>query len=292
MTTSESHVQWWAGIINSVKTPLGFFTLVVLALQGVLIVLVAKANATDRRILIVGMIVLLLACGLAVFMLAYRKPTSAQAAGAGGPVAQPPSFDATIAVMESTITQLEQNGCQMANYYRVQGDLQRLLDGLYSGLLYVAGAVPTGKIEATLYGNLMDWDESKRALRVRYFNGPYNDEIICRAFPLDGPKQGVASKAVSTGQIQYRNEMADELKEKGESLLKAMMSIPVRIGDAGPPQAGMIAAINVDSTVAGVFPVSLRSELDPLERRARDVASLVQRVNLLRATLVRAASPV
>jgi hypothetical protein len=272
-------------IIEGVKTPLAFFVLTVLIGEGGLITFAVRAEGVDRTIGIVGMIVLLLVASAAVFFLASRWPYALNPSTSGSVFPESLSFDSLVGELSTTIEQLESNAFQRVKYYQDQGDLQRLLDGLYSGLLYATGAVPTGQIEPIFYGNLMEWDGARRLLRVRYFKGLYNDEIICRSFPLGGPKQGVASEAVSSKKIQYRNEMDDELKERGESLLKAMVSIPVPMENGQALESGMIVAINIDSIQAGVFPISKKSELNVLERRAQEIASLVCRVNKLRSIL-------
>ncbi len=268
-------------IIQGVKTPLGFFVLTVLIGEGGLIAFAAKAEGLDRTIGIVGMILFLFASGAAVYLLASRRPKALSLFSGANAFSKSLSFDRIMVELSQTIETIERNAYQRAKYYRDQGDRQRLLDGLYSVALYASGAVPTGQIEPIFYGNLMEMDKLKRLLRVRYFKGPYNDEIICRKFPLEGPKQGVASEAVNLKQIQYRNEMEDEIKERGESILKAMVSIPVPIENWEELEPGMIVAINIDSLQEGVFPISRKSEMNELERRAQALASLVQRTNNL-----------
>ncbi|MCP3955398.1 MAG: hypothetical protein GY697_24735 [Desulfobacterales bacterium] len=273
-------------IIQGVKTPLGFFVLTVLIGEGGLIAFAAKADGIDRTIGIVGMILLLFASGTAVYLLAAHRPKALNLSSGKEIFSESLSFDRVMVELSQTIEVIEKNAFQRAKYYRDQGDTQRLLDGLYSAALYASGAVPTGRIEPFLYGNLMEMDNVKKALRVRYFKGPYNDEIICRMFPLQGPKQGVASEAVNSNQIQYRNEMGDELKERGESLLKAMVSIPVPIENMEELMPGMIVAINIDSIQKGVFPIPGKSELYTLEKRAKELSSLVERINNIREEII------
>jgi len=279
---SASDGQERTSIIGAVKTPLGFFALAVLVGEAGLLAFAAKAEGMDRTIGILGMIVLLFASGAAVYLLASRTPGALNTQSILS-ASESPSFDRVMAELSPTIKRLEDNDYTLAKYYRDQGDLQRLLDGLYSGLLYASGAVPTGRIEPRFYGNLMEWDG--KSLRVRYFKGPYNDEIILRTFSLHGPKQGVASEAVRSKTIQYRNRMEDELKERGESLLKAMVAIPIPMDNGTTLQPGAIVSINIDSVQAGIFPELRTTEWTALEGRAQSLASLVRRVNCLRNSL-------
>jgi hypothetical protein len=273
------------GIIESVKTLLGFFALCVLVAESVLLALVTKAEGKERIIILVGMIVIILVSAAAVVYLSLRQRIPAESD-------QPKllqteqlqilSFEKLLSEIKPTIDKLQKNEFQLAGYYFNQGDFQRLLDGLYSNILYIAGSVPTGFINPIYYGNLMDWDQNKNSLRVRYFKGPYNDEIITRSFPLNGPKLGVVSMAVTTGKIQYFNSMESELKERGESRLKAMVSIPVETLIEETAIAGNIMAINIDSVVPNVFPTQGSEEIADFEMRANTLASLVRMVNELR----------
>ena len=280
---SASEGQERTSIIGAVKTPLGFFALAVLVGEAGLLAFAAKAEGMDRTIGILGMIVLLFASGAAVYFLASRRSDTLNPQSILPAFAESPFFDRVMAELRPTIKRLADNDYTLAKYYRDQGDLQRLLDGLYSGLLYASGAVPTGRIESIFYGNLMEWDG--KSLRVRYFKGPYNDEIICRTFSLDGPKQGVTSEAVRSKTIQYRNKMEDELKERGESLLKAMVAIPIPMDNGTTLLPGTIVSINIDSVQAGIFPELRTTEWTALEGRAQSLASLVRRVNYLRNSL-------
>jgi len=284
--SSDHEMRERLQIIQSVKTPLAFFVLSVLVVEGLLATLLVSAEGTDKTIAIVGMLILLLGAGAAVFFLAYRKPTTLTGSSAEQRVPDALEFDRVISEMSSTIARLERDELRLAKHYLDQGDLSRLLDGLYSGLLYASSAVPTGKIEPIFYGNLMEWDKTKAALRVRYFKGPYNDEIITRTFPMEGPKQGVASAAVKTGEIQIRNLMEAELKERGEARLRAMMSIPVTPENSDGPEPGAIVAVNIDSVVENVFPHSGSADLGPVRKRAHELAEHVRRVNRLRRKLV------
>jgi hypothetical protein len=69
--TGESRVN----IIQSVQTPLGFFTLVVLITEAILGLLAAKATGTDFRILVVSMIILMFMLVSIVAYLSRVKPS-------------------------------------------------------------------------------------------------------------------------------------------------------------------------------------------------------------------------
>jgi hypothetical protein len=268
-------------LIESVKTPLAFFVLTLLVVEALLATLVVKASGADRTIAIVGMLALLFAIGAAVFLLAYRRPDSLSGTAVERVGPKTLDFDQVIAEIASTIDRLEQDA-QLVLFYRERGDFPRLMDGLYSALLYASSAVPTGKMDAIFYGNLMEWEEARAALRVRYFKGPYNDEIITRAFPLKGPKQGVASAAVESGQIHIRNSMESELKERGEARLRAMMSVPVPRDQRERLDNGAIVAVNIDSVIENAFPPRDSSQFGPVQKRALELGAYIQRVNRLR----------
>jgi hypothetical protein len=62
------------GIISSVQTPLGFFTLVVLVSEGILGGLALRATGNDFTILICGMLLVLVLLVVSVFIGAFREP--------------------------------------------------------------------------------------------------------------------------------------------------------------------------------------------------------------------------
>jgi hypothetical protein len=134
----------------------------------------------------------------------------------------------------------------------------------------------------------MDWDPAKKSLRVRYFKGPYNDEIITRAFPIEGRQQGVASKAVTSGMLQYRNSMDRELREQGEQRLQAMVSIPV-IENAGQLSSSFIAVINIDSALKEVLPDPESREAEMIRDRGRRLVEYIRRVNALKTEVEKSA---
>ena len=66
----ENKFEGWALIINSVQTPLGFFVLIALVLDGIFI---AAGLATEKISMVVpaGILVLLI---IAVIVIAWKKP--------------------------------------------------------------------------------------------------------------------------------------------------------------------------------------------------------------------------
>lgn len=62
------------GIINSIKTPLGFFSLVVLVVEAILGTTTAVINGMDRTILILGMIAIIFLLVISVTILALYGP--------------------------------------------------------------------------------------------------------------------------------------------------------------------------------------------------------------------------
>jgi hypothetical protein len=73
--TPQSQFGNWVSIINAVRTPLSFFTLVLLVAQGILIYLARKAEGVDFRILLIAFIVLTFLLVIIVAILQYRSST-------------------------------------------------------------------------------------------------------------------------------------------------------------------------------------------------------------------------
>jgi hypothetical protein len=277
----EKRDAWRIGVINTARTPLAFFVLSLLVVEALLGALLLDAEGSDRTIAIVGMLVLLFGVGAAVVFLAVRGPQALLGEHDTSLVRQSLlGFDRIVTEIVATVDRLERDG-DLLNEYSRRGEFNRLRDGLYSAVLYASAAVPYGRLDPTFYGNLMEWNAGERALRVRYFMGPYNDEIITRAFPLKGPKQGVASAAVESRQIQVRNSMESELKERNESRLRSMMSVPLMTGNQEPLPDGVIAVINIDSVVENAFPEEESVEFAPVQKRAKELAALIRRINEL-----------
>jgi len=189
-------------------------------------------------------------------------------------------FPAILSEIKGTLTGLEAPDEKLIQYYRAQGDLERLFDGLYSSLLYASRAAITGEIDARFYGNLMEFDNEKREIRVRYFDGPYNDQIITRRFPIDGPKRGVAGDALNTGKIQVKNQMESEIKERGEARLNAMISVPIRNLNLDR-KTREIVLLNIDSNIHNIFPESEEWSSSDVAANINEISQLVERVNSL-----------
>lgn len=187
------------------------------------------------------------------------------------------SFEKLLGEYDATLTRLDQDDGALLRQIIEDGDDARLLDGLYMGLLYVSTAVVTGFVDACIYGNLMEWDSRRNLLRVRYFGGPYNEEIITRQFPLAGKGQGVASKALSSGKIQIRSDMSDELFVPGEARLKSMISIPLEL--LSECLDGIIAVLNIDCAVAQAFPDNGSEGFSSLQERIERLVVQSRRAN-------------
>ena len=188
-------------------------------------------------------------------------------------------FPYIVSEISATLTGLETPEEKLIKYYHEQGDLERLFDGLYSSILYASRAAITGEIDAQFYGNLMEFDCEKMELRVRYFDGPYNDRIITRRFPIDGPKSGVAGDALNTRKVQVKNKMESELKERGEARLNAMICVPI-------PNINLhhktreIVLLNIDSGIHDVFPKTEEWSSSDVAANIEEISHLVERVNL------------
>jgi hypothetical protein len=200
-------------IIESVKTELGFFVLTLLVAEALLATLVVNASGTDRTIAIVGMLGLLFDVGVAVFFLAYRQPPPRSGTAVERAGLNTLDFDRVIAEISSTIDRLERDPDLVA-HYRDQGDFSRLMDGLYSALLYASSAVPTGKIEPIFYGNLLEWDEAAAALRVRVMGfGKKTDFETGRTLDLDKSYRNIIKPAVEAARLKCVR--ADEIVHSG-----------------------------------------------------------------------------
>ena len=74
MTTAPSGGGERVGIIEAVRTPLGFFALIVLVIEAIFAVVAGIANGVDRTITIGGMLFVILALISIVAYFAYRRP--------------------------------------------------------------------------------------------------------------------------------------------------------------------------------------------------------------------------
>jgi hypothetical protein len=198
------------------------------------------------------------------------------------------SFEKMASEIRSTLARLEDNEGRLLHEYQQEGDAERLFDGLYSSILYASRAAITGVVHGLFYGNMMELDAATRQLRVRYSAGPYNDEIITRSFGLGRRREGVATIAFNSRKIQVINAMGDELKEKGEARLNAMICIPVP-GIREDEKSRQIVLLNIDSGRANVFPGQELLRADPAGARLEMLANLVARVNALYKWIVEGA---
>ncbi len=190
------------------------------------------------------------------------------------------SYEELASEIDRTITNLTENHGELLLEYKADGDAERLFDGLYSSILYASRAATTGTVNAIFYGNLMELDAGKSQLRVRYFAGPYNENVITRSFPVGRRGEGIATIAFNSQKIQVVNSMGHELKVKGEARLNAMISVPIP-GINRNDRSRQIALLNIDSGVTDVFPPTETLRTDPCGRRLERLATLVSRTNVL-----------
>jgi len=202
------------------------------------------------------------------------------------------AFETLVQETQATLARLTDRDCELLLEYREQGDGQRLFDGLYANALYASRAALTGVVEAAFYGNLMELDAAQRQLRVRYFAGPYNDEVITRVFPLTGRGLGVATRAYNEQKVKIDNSMVDALKVQGESRLQALICVPIPGCGAGE-QSRQVVLLNIDSCLAHVFPTEEAFPADPAEPRVSQLRALLAEINALYRWIVEgAAKPV
>lgn len=198
------------------------------------------------------------------------------------------SFEQLTSEIDRTIGNLNENQGELLLDYKRDGDAERLFDGLYSSILYASRAAITGVVDAIFYGNLMELDVTKGKLRVRYFAGPYNEEVITRFFPIARRGQGIATIAFNSQKIQVVNSMGQELKVKGEARLNAMISVPVP-GTNRNESSRQIVLLNIDSAATDVFPTPETLRTDPCGHRLEQLANLLSRTNVIYRWIVEGA---
>ncbi|MCE8426652.1 MAG: hypothetical protein J5U17_12850 [Candidatus Methanoperedens sp.] len=201
-------------------------------------------------------------------------------------------FDQMITEFSQDLEGLEDENGKDWTRFKKQGDLSRLLDGLYSGLLFISRALIKGHLDPLFSGNLMEWDINRNSLRLMYFSGLYNKEEIGMEFPvngLHGLHKTVASIAFRTGDIQIRNSMKGQPMIIGEQRLRAMMSIPIEQFDKC--KSGIVAVLNIDYPENNVFPLKEDPGYYIVKKRAEDIKDLLLRVNRLKLKFIRDPNP-
>jgi hypothetical protein len=193
------------------------------------------------------------------------------------------SFTQMIKEYYEMLGRLELPNSRILREIKNRGDFKRLIDGLFNGLLYVSRALVTGYVDPTFYGNMMEYDQKTETLRVKYFAGPYNEEIICRIFPIEGLLTGVASRAFRENKIAIENSGENLLRLKGEGRLKSMMSIPVESKETCLEKT--VVTLNIDSAIENAFPNESSADFQMINERIREIALLIQRVNNLACLL-------
>jgi predicted nucleotide-binding protein len=194
-----------------------------------------------------------------------------------GKIPESLSFDCMSKEYDETLSLLESNNAGVLQQIKSRGDFIRLVDGLFNGLLFVSRAIVTGFVDPIIYGNMMEFEQKSESLRVKYFAGPYNEEIICRYFPIKGMNRGVAGVAFSSNKLLIENCMENILRVKGEGRLKSMMSIPIESPDNCLGKT--VVVLNVDAAVENAFPSEDSEEFPSIKKRIGEIIKLVQRVN-------------
>jgi hypothetical protein len=193
-------------------------------------------------------------------------------------VSQSLSFECLIKEFEETLSRLESNKADITTQIKEKHDFKRLIDGLFSGILFVSRALAKGFVDPNMYGNLMEYDQEKKLLKVKYFAGPYNEEIICRSFSIEGMNLGVAGEAFSQNKVIVKNNMEELLKVKGEGRLKSMMEIPVE--DIEKSFGKTVVLLSIDSAVENEFPQNPEED-NIIKERIKAISKLIQRINRL-----------
>jgi hypothetical protein len=262
-------------IVTKIKNEPFLFVIGVVILLIMLVVLGKGLVSPDLHFIVVGIIVLALAVIIGYYIQLPKPPVVQE-------IPESLTFEQMEMEFSETLDRLEAENGKAVVSFKKGGDLSRLLDGLYSGLLYASFALIKGHVDPLFYGNLMEWDENQKLLRLRYFSGPYNEVLINKEFPVNDPKNpnSVASTALTRGENKIMYSMEIEEKMKGE-LLKALMSIPIEKFNEGCKH-GAIVVLNIDSRVENIFPKEGTHDYDLMMGRVEKLKKLLQRVNKLR----------
>lgn len=283
------------GLVKALGRRLGFFGLALLALEALMGTLIWKLPETERGpafswlMVLFGMTIVVAAVTAILGPLlsarplpSARKPAkdSARDGDDTRPLADP--FESKRLMFEGILGQLESKSYRLVDGSAQHGDGERLLDGLFAGLLDLARNVLGERqgISAVLTESAGSGADIS-CLRVRAFSGIYGHEVILRTFGLNEMREGVCSVAYRTQETQIRSDMSDELREKGERI-KATIAIPV---DATDPRPGDLATVNIDAQADGVIP---RDADDQLKARIGQLRNIAERLNRLQRRIKQA----
>lgn len=187
------------------------------------------------------------------------------------------SFDFMIKEFNEAVDELEQNNQKLLDKIVSRGDHKRMIDGLFSAVLFISRSLVTGYVDPIIYGNMMEYEEKSTSLRPKYFAGPYNHEIICRYFPIDDLRGGIAGEAFSKNEVVIANSMENQFKVKGEGRLKSMISIPIEKREKSSGKT--VVVLNIDSAVENAFPSKTSKEYPIIGERIDKITKLTQRIN-------------
>src|SRR6266481_4597735 len=110
-----------AGVIRAVQTPLGFFALVVLAIEAVLGLLVTSLDSSQKTLLLIGMMILLFAAVLTVGVIAYFSPHVFESMGTQPKSAGSPRYSlvltapARLPTLDVTLIDWDSDNCFLVN---------------------------------------------------------------------------------------------------------------------------------------------------------------------------------
>ena len=198
-------------------------------------------------------------------------------------------FDELGGEIEKTLANLVADDAVVLRAIQRDGDSRRLFDGLYSSIVFASRAAVTGSVDALFYGNLLEFKAKKERLRVRYFAGPYNEEVITRSFPVGPRGQGVGTVAFNTGKVRVVNSMKQELRVKGEARLSAMVAVPVP-GVNRDVQSRQVVVLDIDAGQPDVFPEGRALRSHPFGTRLERMAGWLAKTNSLYRWIVEKAA--
>lgn len=179
--------SWWTSVIEAVKTPLGFFVLVILLLYAILIVIVATASkemvtAEQKTILIVGVFAMVALMVILVPIMGF-VPGWLQGARLARSIAEPPA-DRSAAPTKSEVEQIiDQQGKDVIYAAEQKSATLELWYDQMRPLLHQAAhySVPTYYLDDKL--NVVDWNIAFEVVFgdiLKYIRGKHVVEFIAR----------------------------------------------------------------------------------------------------------------
>lgn len=281
---NDSNVVGWAEVIRTIPGPARFCALVVLVLNALMAALVLRLSAVGSSAVpsgvLLGALALLAFVLFATILIGARATTRTETAEPKSARFVRDDFESASARFEGVLNQFAGSESSLSGLALGEGDSERLLDGLFAGLLEVA-RLTLGQDTRTS-ANLTELAPDLKSIRVRAFSGLYSAAVILRAFDVDGLKQGVCSDAYRSGQHQIRPDMTGELLEKGERI-RAMVSIPIVLAKGAVAAAGDLATLNIETTEKGIVPPAVN---DRLKAKLDRLGVMAAKLNEIRRQIV------